>query len=106
MFATGWSEHEQVIEMSQNSVQITVGISLEPLANIQNVGAFSENIQRSKLFVAQMIAQDLFKFMQSFDTGDSGTNMVSVPKNIFDRWFQRFQNRFQRDPNFFLKSSD
>jgi hypothetical protein len=44
--------------------------------------------------------------MQSFDTGAAGASQMVVPNNIFDRWFRRFENRFQRDPNFFLKSDD
>lgn len=105
VFHTGWSEHEQAIEVSSRNtpVTITIGVSLEPLSNIQNMGALRAD---SRLFVAQKVAADLFKFMGSFDTGAAGGNQMVVPKNIFDRWFQRFENRFRRDPNFFLKQAD
>jgi protein Hikeshi len=107
VFQTGWSENEQLAELlsSQNSgmVTITIGLSLEPVSNIQNIGALNSKVEQGKLYVAQKIAADLFKFMQSFDTGTSGSNMMVVPNNVFDRWFRRFENRFRRDPNFFLK---
>jgi hypothetical protein len=110
VFNTGWSENEDVINLLSNIgssvVTITIGVSLEPLANIKNIGDVDSRIQQGKLFVAQKIASDLFKFMQSFDTGSAGANMMVVPNNIFDRWFQRFENRFRRDPNFFLKTED
>jgi hypothetical protein len=106
VFHTGWSEHEQVAEVSAANIPVTVniGVSLEPLGNIQNIGAINPN--QGRLFVAEKIASDLFKYMQSFDTGTAGAGQMTVPNNIFDRWFKRFENRFKRDPNFFLKSDD
>jgi hypothetical protein len=119
IFQTGWSEHEQVAELIEAAaggagggspsamvqLQVSIGVSLESLANIQNLGnAVADRVQQGKLFVAQKVAEDLFQFMLSFDSGhQQPAAMMVVPKNIFDRWFQRFQNRFQRDPNFFLR---
>lgn len=106
VFQTRWSEHEQALEATNSGqpVVVTIGVSLEPLDSIRNLSSFDPFSQR--LFVAEKIAMDLFKFMQSFDTGTAGSSQMVVPKNIFDRWFQRFENRFRRDPNFFLRSSD
>jgi hypothetical protein len=106
VFYTGWSEHGQVNEVTDIGVPVTVtiGVSLEPLANLENVRAV--NTKQGRLFIAEKIASDLFKFMQSFDTGAAGAGQMVVPNNVFDRWFKRFTNRFQRDPNFFLKSDD
>ena len=81
---------------------------------IQDVGGImnqtiNSQTTNSRLYVAQKIALDLFHFMQSFDTPTHNTNnnnMMMVPTNIFDRWYQRFENRYRRDPNFFLKKSD
>ncbi len=82
---------------------VTFGVSLESLDNIQNLNIKSDQEQR--LFVAQRIATDLFQFMQSFDTGGQSQGRMVVPNNIFDRWMKRFEARFRRDPNFFLKSN-
>lgn len=104
VFPTKWSEHEQVLELcsTDQPLIVTIGVSLEPLSNIQNIGAIDPH--QGRLFVAQRIASDLFKFMQSFDTGAAGASQMVVPNNIFDRWFHRFENRFRRDPNFFLRN--
>lgn len=102
VFRTGWSQHEQLLNMESSEVHITLGVSIEPLDTIQNLK--SQQFE-DRLFFAEKIAMDLFRFMQSFDT-PSGTGMMTVPTNIFDRWLKRFENRFRRDPNFFLKGND
>lgn len=90
--------------MSRNiPVVVTFGLSVEPLNSIQNIQPPSRT--ENRLLIAKSIASDLFKYMQSFDTGGAVGNMV-VPTNIFDRWMKRFESRFRIDPNFFLKSSD
>jgi protein Hikeshi len=128
VLATRWSENEPLIELlsqqhhgtatsptafgtssSTPVVNVTIGLSIEPVASIANIDAtaLAHHATNDKLFVAQKIAADLFRFMQSFDTGgnNSGSGTMMVPHNIFDRWFQRFENRFRRDPNFFLKQA-
>ena len=117
IFYTGWGEHEQLLDVAASGVAVvlTIALSIEPLDTIANLtktvsGGSPTNLsadQRlsNRLNVAQKIGSDLFRFMQSFDTGSAAGSMV-VPNNIFDRWFARFTNRFQRDPNFFLKQLD
>jgi Protein of unknown function (DUF775) len=57
--------------------------------------------------VAHKIAEDLYNFMMSFDTGGAtGNQTMVVPANIFDRWWKRFEAKVKRDPNFFLKDSN
>jgi protein Hikeshi len=115
LFRTGWSEQESVASMLQNdpttasAAALTIGLSIEPWSQVQNVvGAAARlDVTNHRLLVAHKIALDLFRFMQSFDTGASGSaQLMTVPKNIFDRWYQRFETRFRRDPNFFLKSNE
>lgn len=117
VFQTGWSEKDEIIALSQREipVAVTIAVSIETMDHLQNLGvapSFANNgsatvnqqqRQTGRLYVAQQIAYDLFTFMQSFDTGAGGPGNMVVPNNIFDRWFKRFENRFQRDPNFFLK---
>ena len=104
IFQTGWAEHEQLVEISSTGVpvNVTIAVSIEPLNNIENITRKPER----RLFVAQKVAMDLFKFLQSFDSGTGGLGNMVVPTNIFDRWLQRFENKFRRDPNFFLRSND
>ena len=115
IFYTGFGEHEQLIEITASgaAVALTIGLSLEPLSNIDNILASSglssaagADRRQNRLWIAQKIGSDLFRFMRSFDTGAAGPGNLVVPSNIFDRWFERFRNRLQRNPNFFLKHLD
>ena len=110
---TGWSEHDQLISLVGGNavhVTVTIGISIEPLPNVQNIvssGNTSSNaVAARRPLVAQRIAQDLFNFMSSFDTGGGGSGSMVVPKNVFERWWARFEAKSKRDPNFFLKQQD
>jgi hypothetical protein len=115
IFRTGWSEHGQFLSVGPNQpAVVNIGISIEPLETVRNLTPSGENqlsvssaATSRRPFVAQKIALDLFNFMQSFDTnGAVGSQSMVVPKNIFDRWWNRFETKIKRDPNFFLKNSD
>ena len=121
---TGWSSHERLQELIQEcqyhperyaGIQITLGISLEPLANVSNlqidpVQQFHSR-KEGKKNVAKKIATDLYNYLKSFDDTGSGSGnsarsgWMTVPDNVFDRWFKRFEGKIERDPNFFMKSS-
>ena len=116
IFRTGWSEHDQFLSIPPHQpVTVTIGLSIEPIESIRNIlssnnnghGTALANSNARRPLVAQKIAQDLYNFMQSFDTGvgASKTNTMTVPTNIFERWWKRFEAKSQRDPGFFLKSS-
>ena len=103
-FRTGWSTNETLstaLNSPTSNVTINLGVSIEPMASIQNMGMIPDKT----IHVAKKIAMDLFNYMQSFDTGGGGANMV-VPKNVFERWMSRFEAKAKVDPNFFMKNSD
>lgn len=106
VFRTGWSEHEQLLEITSSNIPVVVtfGISVEPLESIENIQVVDR--VENRLIVAQKIAADLFRYMRSFDTGQGNHGQMLVPTNIFDRWMRRFEARFRRDPNFFLKAEE
>ena len=106
IFRTGWSEHDQFLALSPNQpATVTIGLSIEPLESIRNVAnTTSANVNARRPLVAQKIAQDLYNFMQSFDSGGGMNGSMVVPQNIFERWWKRFENKAKRDPNFFLKN--
>ena len=120
VFRTGWSEREEFIGLDQQqpppAVRINFGISIEPievvrnLTNTQNPMGASQatpSTADKRPLVAQKIAKDLYNFMLSFDTGGArGNQTMTVPANIFDRWWRRFEAKLKRDPNFFLKNDD
>jgi hypothetical protein len=103
VFRTGWATNE-TLSSAINSpcgsvVTINLGVSIEPQANITNIGAMPDKTTH----VAKNIALDLFNYMQSFDTGSGGQGNMVVPKNVFDRWMARFESKFRLDPNFYNK---
>mmetsp|Transcript_15778 Transcript_15778/g.23905 ORF Transcript_15778/g.23905 Transcript_15778/m.23905 type:complete len:207 (+) Transcript_15778:88-708(+) len=105
IFRTNWSQHEQICnQVGPSASRVVLGVSMETLEEIANVA--SHESYDARLFIAQKIATDLFHYMQSFDNGSAGVGKLVVPTNIFDRWMKRFESRFQRDPNFFMKSQD
>jgi protein Hikeshi len=124
IFRTGWSDHGQFLSVGPNEpAVVNVGISVEPLDTIHNLtptnggnshlpssggsSSLSSAATSRRPLVAHRIAQDLFNFMQSFDTnGATGNQTMAVPANIFDRWWNRFETKLKRDPNFFLKNGD
>ena len=96
VFRTGWAEHDQLMSIGPGvPVSVTIGISVEPMDRVRNL-ATSTSAKKRPL-IAQKIGQDLFNFMQSFDTGTAGGSHMVVPKSIFERWWQRFERKSERD---------
>ena len=50
----------------------------------------------------QAIALNLFQFLQSFSSGGSQESLA-MPASLIDRWFTRFQEKFRKDPDFFMR---
>lgn len=125
VFRTGWSEREEFIGLDRQQpspvVRINFGISIERIDVVRNltnarnsnnlagtnpIGA-TPSVADKRPLVAQKIAKDLYNFMLSFDTGGArGNQTMTVPANIFERWWKRFEGKLKRDPNFFLKNDD
>lgn len=74
------------------------GISLEPAAQL----AAKESAKMgAREDFAKRVAFNLFRYMESFG-GATGDKIV-VPTNVLDSWFKRFQEKFQRDPDFLAR---
>jgi len=128
----GRREAEEFVGLAPDqNVKVNIGIEITSMDVIKNLtqgggnmssmfgGGGGRNISPSaanggggtcndkRPIVAHKIAEDLFNFMQSFDTGGAtGNQTMVVPANIFDRWLRRFQNKLQRDPNFLLRKNE
>lgn len=106
VFRTGWAEHDQFLGLQPGQqCTISIGVSIEPLESVINLSSGVSSVDARRPFVAQKIGQDLYNFMQSFDTNAGANQQMIVPTNIFERWWKRFEAKSKRDPNFFLKSS-
>lgn len=116
VFRTGWSSHEQLLSLVEQTstpnnngvysgIMITLGVSIEPLDSISNLQIEQKGVEDRK-DVAKKIATDLFNYLQSFDeVGNARNGWMTVPTNVFERWFKRFEAKIERDPNFFMKNS-
>ncbi|DAZ92739.1 TPA: hypothetical protein N0F65_002557 [Lagenidium giganteum] len=99
IFRTGWPTHPDVA--GQPVLQL--GVSIEPLDNVKNLGIEASGLAERKEF-ALKIAMDLFNYMTSFSTSQDQSYMV-VPTNLLDKWMERFETKYKRDPNFMLKNT-
>jgi len=106
VFRTAWGNHEAILDAIQRSnglpIAVTLGVSIEPLANIVNLDIATKGVE-DRVQTAKQIATDLFNYMSSFDLNTYNDGLV-VPRNIFDRWLKRFEAKSRVDPNFFMKS--
>ncbi|KAK7372304.1 hypothetical protein VNO80_05679 [Phaseolus coccineus] len=72
-----------------------IGVSVEDLASLPSLDVAAETrIER----LAMKVGENLFNFMQSF-CGVDGSKLV-VPMDILNRWFQKFQEKAKRDPEY------
>lgn len=92
VFALRWP----VDATGQPYATAAVGISVETLASALEKESV---VAQHKETFAKRVAEDLFRFMQSFQTGGDAQNMV-VPTNILEKWYEKFIARFRRDPGF------
>lgn len=99
IFRTAWPTHPDVV--GQPVLQL--GVSIEPLDNVKNLGIEASGLEERKAF-ALKIAMDLFNYMTSFSTSTNQAYMT-IPTNLLDKWMERFEAKYRRDPNFMLKNS-
>ncbi|KUF87102.1 hypothetical protein AM588_10001394 [Phytophthora nicotianae] len=59
-------------------------------------------LEERKAF-ALKIAQDLFNYLSSFSSSNSQSYMT-IPTNLLDKWMERFEAKYRRDPNFMMKN--
>ena len=95
---TGWTTQPDI----EGQPLLQLGISIESLENVKNLGIETSGYEERKTF-ALKIAMDLFNYMTSFSSSTNQSQMI-IPTNLFDRWMERFEAKYHRDPNFMLKS--
>lgn len=97
--------------VTSNPGAANLGISVEPIANIQ---AQLEGLRQSKRapatapvptkILAQRIIKNAFNFLSSFAGNAGGTEVV--PLKSFQDWWAKFQRRIENDPSFLEKEDD
>ena len=73
-------------------------MSVEPLSE---VAGREQLVLGSKEDFAKRVAMDLFRYMESF----LGDDRLGVG-NVIDNWFNKFLNKFRRDPNFLTRNKE
>ena len=99
-FRTGWSSREDIL----SSAVIRIGISIESIEVIENLESTRSGVD-DRFAYAHKIAIDLFQYMSSFAQEPRRSDLMVVPTNILDKWFERFERKYRLDPNFMLKNS-
>ena len=65
----------------------------------------------SRKVYAKCVAQNLYNFMGSYGN-DPNVNYMNnsqylvVPQNFLDKWFLKFEDKFRKDPNFILRTTN
>ena len=77
---------------------------MEKLKNIEM--AFKEKIQVDiNQEFAKRLAKNLYNYLDSFNQNqDHNRELLAVPVNFFDKWYNKFLNKYNIDPNFLMKS--
>lgn len=105
-------------KQSGNAEPITIGISIEPSAQVaaalaaQKASAIPKTglelvrhtpvatpSQVSTKVLAQRIIANAFNFLASFSSGGAGGNEV-VPLKSFQEWWRKFEKKVEMDPTF------
>ena len=101
VFYTGWS-----LDPNVNIHQtIKIGVQMEKLKNIEM--AFKEKIQVDigHQEFAKRLAKNLYNYLDSFNQNqDHNNQLLAVPVNFLEKWYNKFLNKYQVDPNLLMKS--
>ena len=102
IFRTGWPSNETL----NNCNFLQIGISIEPIANLVKLEGGARPVA-DRMNFAKGIAMNLFHYMESFEKRSiDGGNFLVLPSNALDKWLTRFEAKYRRDPNFFMKKKD
>ena len=84
--------------MEETTAQCNAGVSVEPLHELAPKEGAKMGARED---FARRVAFNLFRYMESF--GGVAGDKITVPTNILDQWFRRFQEKFRRDPDFLAR---
>lgn len=100
-----------------NGAEISLGISVEPVQNIQvqmaqlqqqhqqqNSGGAKPRVPDTRL-LAQRIIKNAFNFLAGF-AGNTANGVEVVPLKSFQDWWGKFERRVQNDPGFLERDED
>ena len=70
------------------------------------IGAYKEKIQFDiNQEFAKRLAKNLYNYLDSFNQNqDQNKQLLIVPLNSLENWYNKFLNKYKIDPNFLMKS--
>jgi len=98
MFQVRWP-----VALAMQPFQAQLGAMLEPASEVvKKVSPVPPQEEEYRMF-AKFIAEDLFRFMESFNKQtDARNELLLIPTKVLDMWYEKFSNKFKVDPFFWL----
>eukprot|EP01100_Stratorugosa_tubuloviscum_P004049 TRINITY_DN1998_c0_g1_i1.p1 TRINITY_DN1998_c0_g1~~TRINITY_DN1998_c0_g1_i1.p1 ORF type:complete len:192 (+),score=94.89 TRINITY_DN1998_c0_g1_i1:76-651(+) len=84
---------------------LNIGIKISRIETIATLklNPYATTFDETPLF-AKGIAFELFNYLQSFAKQTPQGELVILEAGVVDRWFKRFEQKWQFDPNFWRKN--
>lgn len=100
VFYTSWSLNPTV----NCCQQIKLCVKMESLTNLKM--AFEEKIKVDlNQEFAKRVAKNLFNYLDSFNQNqDPNRQLLVVPLNSLQGWYDKFLQKYKMDPNFLMKT--
>jgi len=94
-------------KIAPDVVGLQIGLSVETTAFLNNLRPVEMKQEEKTLEMASGIAKDLFQFMASFSqtTGQYQQlgDVLVIPTNCIDKWFEKFLTKHRMEPYFWMK---
>ncbi|OII76783.1 hypothetical protein cand_024600 [Cryptosporidium andersoni] len=101
MFTTGWPFLPDIMNLATVRIGITIELSSELIVKVENKPPIDINKE-----VAKKIALNLFRFIESFNGNNiNSSECIRVPQMVLDRWFVKFEEKYNRDPYFYMNTN-
>lgn len=100
IFYTGWSLNPLV----NNNPQVKLCVRLEKLTDVQMAYEQKIKFDINQEF-AKRVAKNLYNYLDSFNQNqDTNKQLLVVPLNSLETWYDKFLQKYKIDPNFLMKT--
>ncbi|KAF4716708.1 hypothetical protein FOZ63_004622 [Perkinsus olseni] len=102
IFSPGWPLNPDIASMPA----VRIGLAFEPSESLlPKMSTVSESVDFKREF-ARKVALNLFRYIESFNTSGGGdARFMRCPQDLLDRWLQRFDDKYDKDPMFVFKTT-
>lgn len=99
VFRTDWPSDPEIT----NVPVIQLGLSIEEISTVENLTKAVVQEKSDRLAFAELVARDLFTYLQSFSQVTDRGEQLIIPSDALDKWINRFESRYKKDPNFLVQ---